>query len=162
MGSVYWLRKPLQESVLQPLTHSQIRRYKGLHCFQRFRTTFYQTKTSLIAEFGEYLVVTDDCDCTDSASLTSLKERIQERWNGLNFVIANIRRWSKCAGSTVRWYSVKKTWDDNFKSALHTACTFLPMLRESKGCLLLFHQSQRWKHSAHRLITQLPKWKLQH
>jgi len=30
----------------------------------------------------------------------------------------------------------QKTWSSNFESALQTARTFLPMLEESKGCLL--------------------------
>ena len=96
----------------------------------------YQTKSSLIEEFGESRVVADECDCTDPTELAALKERVQERWNGLDIVIANIGDGQSVPDplpGDIQW---KKTWENNFDSALYTARTFLPMLRESKGCLL--------------------------
>jgi len=51
-------------------------------------------------------------------------------------VVANIgdgRSVSDPLPDSVQW---KKTWDNNFESALHTARTFLPLLKKSKGCLL--------------------------
>lgn len=96
----------------------------------------HQTRLSLVTEFGENQVVADECDCTDPILLESLKDRIQDRLGGIDIVVANIgdgKSVSDPLPDDVQW---KKVWDINFESALHTARTFLPMLRESKGCLL--------------------------
>jgi len=96
----------------------------------------YQTKDKLQAIFGEERVFAEQCDCTDVESLKLLYERLQDRWMGVDIVVANIgdgRSVSDPLPNDEQW---KNTWNNNFESALHTARTFIPMLRESKGCLL--------------------------
>jgi len=96
----------------------------------------YQTEQELISEFGKEKVFAEKCDCTDPGSLTTLSNKIEKRWQGLDIVVANIgdgRSVSDPLPDSVQW---KKTWDNNFESALHTARTFLPLLKKSKGCLL--------------------------
>jgi 3-oxoacyl-[acyl-carrier protein] reductase len=96
----------------------------------------YKTEKQLQAVFGRERVFAEQCDCTLHESLASLRNRLQEKWDGVDVVIANIgdgRSVSDPLPDDAQW---KKTWDNNFESALQTARTFLPMLRESRGCLL--------------------------
>jgi 3-oxoacyl-[acyl-carrier protein] reductase len=96
----------------------------------------YQTEKELVTTFGKEKVVAEACDCTQLSSLQDLRDRIQKRWQGLDVVIANIgdgRSVPDPLPDNEQW---QKTWNNNFESALHTARIFLPMLRESKGCLL--------------------------
>ena len=96
----------------------------------------YQTKSSLVKEFSESQIVVDECDCTDPTSLLLLKERIQEKWNGLDILIANVGDGSSVPDELPDEDQWEKTWKNNFDSALYTVRAFLPMLKESKGCLL--------------------------
>ena len=96
----------------------------------------FETQENLSTEYGDARVIADTCDCTDEQALQSLGERIHQRWGGIDIVVANIgdgRSVPDALPESVQW---QKTWNNNFDSALHTARTFLPMLRESKGCLL--------------------------
>jgi len=96
----------------------------------------FETQVQLATEYGDDRAIADTCDCTDEGSLQSLKERIHQRWDGLDIVVANIgdgRSVSDALPESEQW---QKTWNNNFESALHTARTFLPLLSESKGCLL--------------------------
>ena len=96
----------------------------------------YETEKELQIAFGEERVFAERCDCANPESLAVLRNRMSEKWGGIDIVIANIgdgRSVSDPLPDDMQW---KKTWDINFESALHTARTFLPMLRESKGCLL--------------------------
>ena len=96
----------------------------------------YQTEKSLAEIYGNEAVLADTCDCTQPESLHNLKLSIQQKSRCLDIVIANIgdgRSVSDPLPDDEQW---RKTWDNNFESALHTARTFLPMLKESKGVLL--------------------------
>lgn len=96
----------------------------------------YQTKNKLQAAFSSERVFAAQCDCTSSESLILLRDQLQDRWTGVDIVVANVgdgRSVPDPLPDEIQW---KKTWDNNFESSLHTARTFLPMLRESKGCLL--------------------------
>jgi 3-oxoacyl-[acyl-carrier protein] reductase len=76
------------------------------------------------------------CDCTNVESLNSLKNEVENKWNSLDIVIVNVgdgRSVSDVLPDDEQW---KKTWNSNFESALQTARTFLPMLKESQGVLL--------------------------
>ncbi|MBT7900229.1 MAG: SDR family oxidoreductase [Candidatus Marinimicrobia bacterium] len=96
----------------------------------------FVTESYLKNSFKESEVYAESCDCTNVNSLEKLRGRIKERWGGLDIVVANIgdgRSVSEPLPDNEQW---KRTWDNNFESALHTARTFLPMLQKSKGCLL--------------------------
>jgi len=95
-----------------------------------------KTKNSFVSEFGQEQVVAEECDCTNPNSLKLLEYSIEKQWGGIDIVVANIgngRSVSDAIPSEVQW---KKIWDSNFESAIHTARTFLPMLKDSKGSLL--------------------------
>ena len=96
----------------------------------------YQTEKTLKAEFGKNKVIADQCDCTQPPLLNELNSRIQNKWRGLDIVVANIGDGRSVPDPIPDEDQWKKTWDNNFESALHTARTFLPMLKESRGCLL--------------------------
>jgi len=96
----------------------------------------FKTQRQLETEYGGDRVIADICDCTDENSIRSLKERIYQQWGGIDIVIANIGDGRSVADPLPDAEQWKKTWNNNFESALYTARTFLPLLSESKGCLL--------------------------
>ena len=75
-------------------------------------------------------------DCTSRSDLVTLKEKIMEAWNGLDGVVANIGNGRSTPDPIPEADQWKKTWAINFDSALLTTRVFLPLLKESKGCLL--------------------------
>lgn len=94
------------------------------------------TESCLKNSFKESKVYAESCDCTKVDSLEQLKNTVEQRWGGLDIVVANVgdgRSVSDPLPDNDQW---KKTWDNNFESSLYTARTFLPMLQKSKGCLL--------------------------
>jgi len=96
----------------------------------------FEAQRQLETEYGGDRAIADTCDCTDENSVRSLKERIYQQWGGIDIVIANIGDGRSVADSLPDAEQWKKTWNNNFESALHTARIFLPLLRKSKGCLL--------------------------
>jgi len=106
------------------------------YIISRGSNRLYQTEKELVSTFGKEAVVAKACDCTQPSSLEDLRDHVQKCWQGLDIVVANIgdgRSVPDPLPDNEQW---KKTWDNNFESALHTARTFLPMLKESKGSLL--------------------------
>jgi len=95
-----------------------------------------KTETDLKRSFGDSRIYAEICDCTRSDSLLELRSRVKDRFGNLNIVIANIGNGTSVSDPLPDDHQWKKTWEVNFESALHTARTFLPMLQESKGCLL--------------------------
>ena len=96
----------------------------------------YETEKRLQALFDNKTVFAEKCDCTDPDSLEVLRKKIQEKWSGLDIVVANIGDGKGSSGPIPDNFEWKNSWEKNFESALFTARTFLPMLKESKGCLL--------------------------
>jgi len=96
----------------------------------------FELQAKLAAEYGENRAISDACDCTNEQALLSLRERVQQRWDGIDIVVANIGDGRSVPDALPESEQWQKTWNNNFESALHTARTFLPMLKESKGCLL--------------------------
>jgi 3-oxoacyl-[acyl-carrier protein] reductase len=96
----------------------------------------YETEKLLSEKFGADAVFAKECDCENTSDLKILEDFIKNKWNGLDIVVANIgdgRSTNDILPNENQW---KKTWDNNFESALLTSRVFLPFLRESKGCLL--------------------------
>jgi 3-oxoacyl-[acyl-carrier protein] reductase len=96
----------------------------------------FEVESSFEKEFGFEFVFACKCDCTQPEALLELSDRINKRWKGIDIVVANVgdgRSVPDPLPDNMQW---KKTWDNNFESALHTARVFLPMLKASKGCLL--------------------------
>jgi len=95
-----------------------------------------KTESSLQKKHGTDKVSAEQCDCTDASALLELKQSIQNRWQGIDIVVANIgdgRSTPDPLPNNEHWQS---TWNTNFESALLTARTFLPLLQQSNGCLL--------------------------
>jgi len=96
----------------------------------------FKTEQRLQSRFGLSRVQALTCDCIDINALESLKDKVEQHWGGVDIVVANIgdgRSVPDPLPDAMQW---KKTWDNNFESALFTARTFLTLLQESKGCLL--------------------------
>ncbi|HIE55760.1 MAG TPA: SDR family oxidoreductase [Chromatiaceae bacterium] len=94
------------------------------------------TETSLQKKYGADRVSSMQCDCTDAEALQKLKKSIENDWQGIDIVIANIgdgRSIPEPLPDSEHW---QNTWNTNFESALLTTQTFLPLLQQSKGCLL--------------------------
>ena len=98
--------------------HSFLKEGASVCIISRGSDSLYQTGASLVAQF--------DKD----------KDRIKEQWNGIDIVVANIGDGHSVSAPLPDDLQWKKTWNNNFESALQTARAFLPMLRESNGCLL--------------------------
>jgi len=96
----------------------------------------FETQATLASEYGGEQVLVETCDCTNEQDLHSLRDGVDHCWGGVDIVVANIgdgRSVPDALPDAEQW---QKTWNNNFESALHTARTFLPMLKKSKGCLL--------------------------
>ena len=95
-----------------------------------------QIKSHLNQEFNDRNIEVDECDCTSQASLLKLKEKIRKSWGGLDVVIANVGNGTSVDDELPDALQWEKTWKNNFEASLYTARTFLPMLKDSKGCLI--------------------------
>jgi len=96
----------------------------------------FSTEKEFQASFGKSRAYAAVCDCTNKQSLKLLSTQVQQKWGGVDIVVANVgdgRSVPDVLPENEQW---QKTWENNFESALHTARTFLPMLQEAKGCLL--------------------------
>ena len=96
----------------------------------------YQTEQRLQQKYGEESVFSARCDCTDTGSIGALLQLVEQKWGMLHVAIANIGDGRSVLDPLPDEEQWRKTWDNNFESALHTARTFLPMLQKSKGVLL--------------------------
>jgi 3-oxoacyl-[acyl-carrier protein] reductase len=96
----------------------------------------YLTEKNLQETFGIERIFAAEYDCAEIGSLKNLRDQLQKRWFGLDIVVANVgdgRSVSDTLPGEDQW---NKTWNNNFESALQTARVFLPILQQSKGCLL--------------------------
>ena len=96
----------------------------------------FSTEKYLKNKFFDNCVYAEICDCTNTGSLELLKSKIINRWGQLDIVVANVGDGQSIQDAIPNDEQWKKTWENNFESALHTARTLLPMLQESKGCIL--------------------------
>jgi 3-oxoacyl-[acyl-carrier protein] reductase len=96
----------------------------------------FENQKNLQEEFGKQKIFAESCDCTSSKSLLALANIIQDKWNGIDIVIANVGDGRSVPDPLPNDEQWTKTWNNNFESALYTARIFLPMLQKSKGCLL--------------------------
>ena len=102
----------------------------------RGSNALFENEKRLQDAYGLESVFACKCDCTNIESLNSLKSKVEDRWSDLDIVIVNVgdgRSVSAALPDDEQW---QKTWNSNFESALQTARAFLPMLEDSKGCLL--------------------------
>jgi len=96
----------------------------------------YATREKLAEIFGEASVVAETCDCSNTEALELLQKNVVKRSSHLDILIANVgdgRSVPDIVPSESQW---EGTWRNNFDCAIKTARAFLPMLQESKGCLL--------------------------
>ena len=96
----------------------------------------FSFETKLKKKYGKERIHAEVCDCTSAASLNSLEEKIKGSGKIIDIVVANVgdgRSSNDPIPADSYW---TKTWSKNFDSALYTARTFLPMLKERNGNLL--------------------------
>lgn len=96
----------------------------------------YKTQESLISDFGRANIEVYECDCTDPVSLNFLKDRVEEKWGGLDILIANVGDGSSVPDDLPDETQWNNTWKNNFDSGLYSVRTFLPFLKKSKGSIL--------------------------
>ena len=102
----------------------------------RGKETLGTASEELAAEFSGGEVIDFSGDSTSPSEMEALKSKIMKVWGGLDGVVANVgdgRSVSDPIPEADQW---EKVWKANFKSALITSRVFLPMLKESNGCLL--------------------------
>ena len=81
-------------------------------------------------------IISHKCDFTEERDLEDLKSLIEEKFGGIDIVVANVgdgRSVNDVIPSKEQW---DVTWNSNFNTALFTARTFLPLLESSNGNLL--------------------------
>ena len=96
----------------------------------------FNNEKNLQSEYGVSKIFAESCDCTSTTSLSNLRDKVHDKWGGIDIVVSNVgdgRSVPDPIPSEEQW---NKTWSNNFDSALYTARTFLPMLQKSNGCLL--------------------------
>lgn len=96
----------------------------------------YQIESELQKNYGKENVKASKCDCTKVSELSELQKLIKNSWKGIDIVVANIGDGRSIPDPLPDAEQWQRTWNTNFESALLTARTFLPLLQESKGCLL--------------------------
>ena len=96
----------------------------------------FENEKKLQDTYGLERVFACKCDCTNIESLNKLKSEIEDKWSGLDIVVVNVGDGRSVPDALPDHEQWQKTWNSNFESALQTARTFLPMLEDSKGCLL--------------------------
>lgn len=87
-------------------------------------------------QYGNERVAGWPADCADKATLETVLHHVVQQWGRLDGVVANAgdgRSVPDAIPTPEQWDTV---WHTNFDTALSTARVFLPMLRESRGCLL--------------------------
>jgi 3-oxoacyl-[acyl-carrier protein] reductase len=102
----------------------------------RGSSALFENETKLQGTYGMENVFAYKCDCTNTKSLNGLKDKVENKWNGLDAVVVNVgdgKSVSDALPSDEQWL---KIWNSNFESALQTARVFLPILKKSKGSLL--------------------------
>jgi len=102
----------------------------------RGKEQLHAATCELISTYGEYRVLSESCDCTDQVAVEKLSGSIVDKWGGVDIVVENIgdgRSVPDPVPSLEHW---QRTWNTNFESALLTTRVVLPMLQESRGCLL--------------------------
>jgi 3-oxoacyl-[acyl-carrier protein] reductase len=86
--------------------------------------------------YGKTNVISFKCDCTNLSAIKNLKKDVGNKWQDLDIVVVNVGDGRSVNDSLPNDDDWQKTWRNNFESALQTARVFLPMLEQSKGCLL--------------------------
>jgi 3-oxoacyl-[acyl-carrier protein] reductase len=96
----------------------------------------FETEKILVKEFGRDQIFSSPCDCTDLIALDKLKDTIVSQWGGIDILVTNVgdgRSVDNALPSEEQW---EKVWKINFESTLNSVRTFLPLIQDSKGCIL--------------------------
>jgi 3-oxoacyl-[acyl-carrier protein] reductase len=112
-------------------------REKAKTCLvSRGSEALFENEQELQKNYGVKNIFSSRCDCTKIKELDALKEEVESRWDNLDIVVVNVGDGRSTSDSLPGDDDWKRTWDNNFESALLTARTFLPMLEKSQGVLL--------------------------
>jgi len=102
----------------------------------RGSNALFESEKKLQDSYGLESAFSCKCDCADIESLKGLKNKVKDKWSSLDIVVVNVGDGRSVPDALPDHDQWQKTWNSNFESALQTARAFLPMLEESKGCLL--------------------------
>jgi len=102
----------------------------------RGSNTLFESEKKLQDAYGLESVFACKCDCTNIESLNDLKSEVEDRWSSLDIVVVNVGDGQSVSDALPDDEQWRRTWSNNFESALQTARVFLPMLEKSKGSLL--------------------------
>jgi 3-oxoacyl-[acyl-carrier protein] reductase len=96
----------------------------------------YKSKQKLDIKFDKKNVLLEKCDFTRKHSIKLLEKRIKKKLGGIDVLVANVGNGASVPEPVPNEAQWEETWNVNFNSALFTARSFMPMLRDSKGSLL--------------------------
>lgn len=90
----------------------------------------------LAADHGQERVLSLASDCAEADALRGALERMQSVWGGLDVAVANAGDGRSVPDALPEAERFARTWRANFATAEQTARATLPLLEESRGCLL--------------------------
>ena len=90
----------------------------------------------LKTKFGEKKVHLFAVDSTSKSNMVLLRDKIVKLYGGVDGVIANVGDGRSNPDPIPESEQWRKIWNSNFESALVASRTFLPLLQQSRGCLL--------------------------
>ena len=96
----------------------------------------FDNEKALQEKYGSKNIFAKKCDCTNIESLNTLNEELISKWDGIDILVVNVgdgRSVPDIIPSDEDW---KRTWTNNFESALYTARSFMPILEKNKGVML--------------------------
>lgn len=94
------------------------------------------TAQALARDFGAASVLTCAGDCANPEDVARVCASIVDAWGGLDIAVANAGSGRSVPAALPDRDRFAETWRANFTSAEETARAVLPLLGESRGCLL--------------------------
>jgi 3-oxoacyl-[acyl-carrier protein] reductase len=102
----------------------------------RGSSDLFDNERKLQLKYGSSRVSADICDCTSKESIGKLKKKIIAKFGGVDIVVSNVGDGKSSSDPLPSEECWNTSWNNNFESALQTTRAFIPLLEESKGCLL--------------------------
>jgi 3-oxoacyl-[acyl-carrier protein] reductase len=103
----------------------------------RRQSALDQLQTALTQSFGQSSILALSCDFTDNPAIRNLKEQIIAAWGGLDILILNVGSGQSVADPIPSLENFERVFQVNFDSVINTTREFYPLVKESRGSILL-------------------------
>ncbi len=92
--------------------------------------------TRLNESFAPDNILTHPCDISESHAVSKLKDRILQKWGGLDILIANVGSGKSMPDAIAPREHFDAVFRENFDTAVNAAREFLPLIKEARGNML--------------------------